>query len=311
MGADISVILPARNEGSRIGPTIRSIARARSAQTRVEFVVVDDASSDGCTASLLSAIPKLLEEPRIDIRICRLDEHSGTYQTRNAGAELASADVLFMSDAHVRFSAGWDTVVLRHLREDRIVCGVTVDEQKNTRGYGCKLMVPFMGASWNEEPAEPVFPIQIAPCHATALTRELFERLGGYDSGMLYYGGGEPEFSVRAWLHGAEVVLVKELEVRHHFRGAEELDQFLDEVRPFSLRNRIRFGLLYLSELGCLQLLAYYAKEYPEFIQEALTRTDESDVWERRAQLEQSRRYPFDWFVQRFGLRNEAGGEVI
>jgi len=311
MGADISVILPARNEGARIGQTIRSIARARSKQTRVEFIVIDDASTDGSSASLLSAVPKLLEEPRIDIRMCRLDEHSGTYRSRNMGAELASSDVLFMTDAHVRFSPGWDDVVLSNLQSDRIVCGVSVDERANTRGYGCRLLVPFMGATWNDEPPGRTAPVQIAPCHATALSRDLFGRLGGYDSEMQYYGGGEPEFSVRAWLHGAEIVLVKDLEVRHHFRTDEERDRFLDEVRPFSVRNRMRFGLLYLSEPGCMQMLAYYAREYPELIQDALSDTDKSDVWERRADLEQSCQYPFDWFVRRFDLRNEDGAEVI
>jgi len=219
--------------------------------------------------------------------------------------------VLFMSDAHVRFSPRWDEVVLSHVEPGRIVAGVTVDDRANTRGYGCRLTVPFMGASWNEEPSAPVAPVQIAPCHATALTKELFMRLGGYDTEMLYYGGGEPEFSIRAWLHGAEILLVKELEVRHHFREADELDRFLDEVRPFSVRNRIRFGLLYLSENGCNQLIDYYASEYPELIEDVLNDTNETDVWERRAQLEQSCQYSFDWFARRFDLRTETGEQVM
>ena len=99
MRPDISVLIPARNERSRIAPTIQAIARARSTDARVEFVIVDDASTDGCIANLVSAVPRLLEEPKIDIRVCRLDQHSGNYRARNQAAALASADILFITDA--------------------------------------------------------------------------------------------------------------------------------------------------------------------------------------------------------------------
>ena len=60
---DISVVIPAHNERSRIASTIHSIARARTSGARVELVVVDDASTDGTVANLVSALPRLLDEP--------------------------------------------------------------------------------------------------------------------------------------------------------------------------------------------------------------------------------------------------------
>lgn len=310
MQPDISVLIPARNERSRLAPTIEAIAGARTTDARVEFVVVNDASTDGCIESLVAAAPRLLEHPKIDIRVSRLDSHSGIYRARNEAARLATADVLFMTDGHVRFSHGWDECVLRNVREDRVIAGTTSQDGTSFRGYGCSLLVPFMGTSWNTSAEAAPFAVHVAACHATVLPRQLFERLGGYDEGMVIYGAGEPEFSVRAWLNGAEVIAVPQLEVQHRFKPKDEFSQFMSSVRPHWVHNCLRFGLLYLSELGCLQLLRHYARLSPYFQQAALA-VARSDVWLRRRNLEQLRVRSFDWFVETFQLRNQVGGPII
>jgi len=308
---DFSVLIPARNEGGRIALSIQSAARARSTGARVEFIVVDDASSDGCIDRLTEVAPLLLEEPRIDIRVCRLEQHSGNYHARNTAAALASADILFITDAHVRFSQGWDEKILQHIRADRILAGTITQEGSSWKGYGCSLMVPLMGTSWQRAPLEGIHEVPISVCAATALPKALFESLGGYDEGMIHYGGGEPEFSVRAWLHGARIYSVPDLEVQHEFKPRQELGRFLESIRPRWVHNLLRFGLLYLSELGCTQLLRFHALKFPHAFAQALSMVDESDVWERRRQLEDSRKHSFEWFVNAFALRNQIGGEIL
>lgn len=307
----ISVLIPALNEGARIAPTIQAVARARSTTARLEFVVVDDASTDDTVATLLAEVPELLDEPDIDIKLCCLDEHSGTYRARNWAAQHAEFDILVTTDAHVRFAEGWDQLVLEHLRSDRIIAATIVDETTLAAAYGCSLVVPFMGTQWNLTPVETIAPVQIAPCTACAFTRELFMRLGGYDPGMLVYGAGEPEFSVRAWLAGAEVCVLPDLRVEHRFKPQGELAEFLSAIRPFWVHNCIRFGLLYLSELGCMQMLRFYALAFPNVYEGALSMVAESDVWERRALLECERRYPFEWFIDRFDLKDQMGGAIL
>jgi GT2 family glycosyltransferase len=308
---EVSVVLPARDEGAMLAPTLLSIARARANARHIEFIVVDDASSDGCIANLIAAMPELLEEPNIDIRVLRQDERAGVYRSRNAGAAVASAEILFMTDAHVRFSSGWDDMVMEHSRPDRVLSGTTTEDGTEFHGYGCELLVPFMGARWSEQPSAELAAVQVAPCHATAVSRRLFEELGGYDAGMLYYGAGEPEFSLRAWLHGAEICLLRDLDIQHHFRAEDELTEFLAEMRPYTVHNRLRFGLLYLSEVGCMQLLSYYSRAFPAHFQGAMRAIGASDIWERREFLERRREREFDWFVRKFELRNQIGGEII
>lgn len=308
---DISVLIPARNERGKIATTIRSIARARTTEARVEFVVVDDSSTDDTVGSLMAAMPQLLDEPRIDVRLCTLEERVGTYRCRNHAAKFASADLLFITDAHVAFSEGWDEELLRHAAPDRIVAGTVTHQAQAFRGYGCRLLVPLMRTSWNLEPASPDAAVEVAVCTATALPKRLFQQIGGYDPGMLLYGGGEAEFSVRAWLSGAQVCCLPTLEVEHEFKPREVFRAFMAKMRPFWVHNCIRFGLLYLSELGCLQLLRYYARAFPAYFQQAMSLIDESDLWVRRAALEKTQQHPFEWFVERFGIKNQVGGEII
>ncbi|HWE50183.1 MAG TPA: glycosyltransferase [Bryobacteraceae bacterium] len=308
---DISVVIPARNEGARVGPTIQSIARTRTTNARLEFVIVDDASTDDTIANLVAAVPDLLKEPRIDIQVQRLEEQEGIYRARNHAAHLATAEILFGTDAHVRFSDGWDEIALQHTGPNRILSGTTVQQGSPFRGYGCDLLIPFMGTSWNNGPVDGVAHVPVAPCHATVMTRELFNRLGGYDSGMILYGAGEPELSVRAWLHGADVMVVGDLLVEHEFKPKGVLDDFINEVRPFWVHNCIRFGCLYLSELGCMQMMRYYSLQYPEQFPEAMRRVNESDVWQRRTFLEGQQQRSFQWLVDYFGMKDQAGGEIL
>ncbi len=117
---------------------VQSIARSRTTEARVEFVIVDDASTDNCIAELVSVVPQLLDEPDIDIRVCRFDQHSGVFCARNQAASLASADILFITDAHVQFNRGWDALVLENVRPNRILAGTTSQSGTGFRGHGCQ-----------------------------------------------------------------------------------------------------------------------------------------------------------------------------
>jgi hypothetical protein len=99
--------------------------------------------------------------------------------------------------------------------------------------------------------------------------------------------------------------------VEHRFKPQDELSNFLAAIRPFWVHNCIRFGLLYLSELSCMQLLRFYALTFPNVYPRALEMVEQSDVWQRRAFLEARRERPFEWFVRRFALRDQIGGEIF
>jgi glycosyltransferase involved in cell wall biosynthesis len=311
MRPDISVVIPARNEGARLAATIDSIASTRTTRAKVEVVIADDDSDDDTESHLRAAWSDLSRHERLYVHVSRLDERTGVPRARNHAAALATADILFITDAHVRFPVGWDDLVYRHVRPRRIVAGAVTEDNTAFVGYGCRLVVPFMGTYWNKEPVTRPQEVQVATCPATVLPRELFDEFGGYDDGIEMYGSAEPELSVRAWLSGAEIILVPQLRVAHRFKPPRERAAFIRDMRPYMVRNGLRFGLLYADEAGALQLLRYYALKFPNFFPDALRAVHEGDIWTRREQLRTRLPRDFSWFVDHFDLKDQAGGEII
>jgi len=305
----LSVVIPARNERDRLAGTIGSFIRGRTTRVPLEFVIVDDASDDGCCTRLADDLPGL-DAPAVSIRVIRLDERAGVPRARNVGGFAARGDVLFITDAHVTVSPGWDDVALSHLLENRILAASIADPGSQFRAYGCTLVVPFMGTHWVRQPVECQADMQVAACPGTVLYASLFRSLGGYDHGMRLYSAAEPEFSVRAWLAGAEIIAVPELVVQHRFKAPDERREFLDGLRPSMIHNSLRFGLLYLSEQAVLQMVRYFALKFPGQVQEAIGMLVGTDAWQRRAELQQQLRHDFSWFIERFALTDSAGHKI-
>ena len=299
----VTVVIPARNEGARVAATVATLASRAVDASRLDVVVVDDASEPGSEA--VAAVAGL------DVTIVRSADRLGVPRARNLGVARARGDVLFMTDAHVEVSRGWDEVILEHAAAKTILVGTVVDPTSTFRAYGCDLVVPFMGTRWRRERLERGAVIQIAPCPATVLPRILFEELGGYDAGMRLYSAAEPEFSVRAWLAGAQIIALPELEVSHRFKLRDEVNEFIEELRPAMVHNSLRFGFLYLSERAVLQMLRYYAIAQPDHFAMAAAMVETSDVWMRRHDLHRTLARDFDWFVDRFALRDQEGGEIL
>src|SRR5258708_5717503 len=224
----VSVIIPVRNEGQRIQAAVVSIVEGRSCRFPLQIVLVDDNSSDGSCLSL----PRLYSwsHDRVRIDLIQLPRWSGVAYARNVGAFSALADILFITDANVLFPTCWDAPIREHIRPNRVLCATIADSDSSFRGYGCTLHFPSMAASWLRNPAVYGGYLPVSPCSATIIPADLFRRVGGYDTGMPVYGAAEPEFSVRLWLSGAEIVAVSDLVLQHRFRPASERRPFLEAI---------------------------------------------------------------------------------
>lgn len=299
----ISVVIPARNEGPHVNDTIRSLAESRADLTqRVEFVVVDDAS----TTSLRVDI----EAPGVEVRVVRSEERLGVPRARNVGAAAATGDVLVITDAHVRFSAGWDSVAAVCVDSPLVLAATIADPTSQFRGHGCSLVVPFMGTRWNKQPHNPGDAVHIPSCAGTLVSHSVFDSIGGYDDGMVLYGGAEPEFGLRAWLRGHAVVSVPDLLVWHRFKTQAEINSFLDGLRPSMTHNCLRFGTLYLPDHLLWQMMRYHANLHEDAFPEAIARLEASDVWDRRDQLRRELPRDFTWFAETFGLLDQIGRDI-
>ncbi|MFF4155907.1 glycosyltransferase family 2 protein [Streptomyces sp. NPDC001678] len=300
----ISVVLPARDEGDRVGATIASALDAAAGPAGVEFVVVDDCSAPEKRPEVGDAAA------RRRTTVIRSARHLGVGAARNLAARHARGRVLFVTDAHTRFSAGWDRAATRLLAPGRILSVTIADSTSDWRGHGCRLVVPYMGTRWNTTPPGPAPHVHVASSAGTVVERALFDRLGGYDEGMVHYGGFEPEFSVRAWRAGAEIVHTTDIEITHRFKPREEVTSFVGTARTSIVHNCLRFGTAHLPESMILQMVRLHALEFPEHIRAALALLEERGAWRRREELAATLPHDFAWFVRRFDLLDQIGRPV-
>jgi len=301
----ISVVIPVRNEGERLNAAVSSIVAGRSSLFPLEIILVDDASSDCCCDGLAEAWTSPYHA--VHLQIVRLPSWSGIPYARNAGAAAASAPILFITDANVLFPPNWNVPIRQHSNPNRVLCATIADMDSSFRGYGCTLLLPSMGVNWIPDPRLYGGHVPISPCSGTIITADLFRRAGGYDTAMPIYGAAEPEFSVRLWLCGAEIVSLPGLVLRHKFRPAAERQPFLDAIGKVSLRNYLRFGMLYLDQQRIDQMLDYYSGHSPSYVDEALQSLSSGEVWQRRRILEERLPRRFSSFVDRFGIRDADG----
>jgi glycosyltransferase involved in cell wall biosynthesis len=295
----ISVIIPARNEGDKLVQMTQSVVHGRSRPFPIELVVVDDASSDGACERLPAAIAGA---PEVKLLLRRLDRWSGIPCARNRGAEAASNPIYVITDGNTLFPRGWDLPIWRHFSRNRALAVTIVDVASPFRGHGCRLMLPSMGAGWIATTAAHGTYVPVAACTGTVIDRALFHHLGGYDETMPLYGAAEPEFSVRLWLSGYEIINVPELQIYHRFRPREEHTAFCTSIGHVLLHNYLRFAAYYLPEHLLSRTYAYYAHGYPYQIDSCLRYLAASDAWVRRAQLKKDLPFDFDWFARKFAL---------
>jgi glycosyltransferase involved in cell wall biosynthesis len=268
----------------------------------MEFVIVDDASGDGCCDRL----EELLDEASSNARVIvvRLDRWSGIPMARNIGAREARAPILFITDSNVQACRHWDIPVFRELRSQprRALCATIADKGSSWRGYGCSLDLSSMTIRWLCGPGAVGRFVAVTPCTGTVLHADLFRQLGGYDTAMPIYGAAEPEFSVRLWLYGGDILHCPDLVLTHRFRPSGERQPFLDRIASVQVQNYLRFGLLYLDDPGIRRMLDYWEKNAPQLPVRQLHETAADNARSRRQHLLLNLPHSFRWYTERFRL---------
>lgn len=201
--ADIAVVVPARNAAGTLGATLVALAGQTVA---CEVVVVDDGSTDG-TVSVARAAGATV------VAGCRGLVHPGVHQppavgpgaARNAGARATSAPVVAFTDADCVPEPGWAAAGLDALRAADLVQGrVEPDPDAPRHPFDRTLSVP---AAYGLFESANLF-----------VTRELFDRLGGFGDGIAAPGKHLAEDVYLGWAArraGARVAFAPDALVHH------------------------------------------------------------------------------------------------
>ena len=188
-----------------------------------EFILVDDASTDGMAARGA--------ESR-DVQLISLDKKNGPAFARNVGAAQARGDILFFTDADVVLEPQVLSIAARIMRQDERVAAV----------FG----------SYDDNPGHPAYLSQYRNLlhhwvHQTSLAdafsfwsgcgavrKNVFDELGGFSTGYTAPSIEDIEFGVRTRRAGHAIRLEKSMQCKHfkhwQFGSMLKTDLFLRAI---------------------------------------------------------------------------------
>jgi len=242
---EVSVIVPARDATATLQSTLDALAGQSLAPDRFEVIVVDDASIDGTAALAREAGARVLSA-----------SGKGPAAARNAGARVASGEILAFTDADCAPAAGWLEAALEALREADLVQGAVRPPPGAAPG-------PFDRTLWVQ--AEH----GLYESANLFVRREVFDRLGGFESWLRPRRGIElGEDTLLGWsAHraGARVAFAPEAVVHHavHPRSAADYVAERARLRYFpalvaripELRDQFAYRRFFLSAAFDLALV--------------------------------------------------------
>lgn len=121
----LSVIVPCYDVAAYVAQTLRSLQR--NARPDIEFVLVDDASTDGTLAVLEREVERLPGG-----RVLALPENRGLAGARNAGIEAARGEFLTFLDGDDFVAAGYYPQLLAVI--ERLGCAMVRTDHVQVRG---------------------------------------------------------------------------------------------------------------------------------------------------------------------------------
>lgn len=283
----VSVVVVCLNEGPQLQQTVESFRATSPPGTQI--VVVDDGSSDGST--------DFLAHGDADVRLVRTSRR-GVPLARNHGARLASGDVLVFADAHVIGPSLWCQPILDALADPGVGATAPAVYDLNTpdaKGFGFQLSIPTLDPTWLGQRSTTPYAVPTLPGCCLAIRREVFDAVGGFDEGMIHWGMGDSELSVRLWLLGYELRLVPQVEFGHLFRGVLPYPV----TRGSVIHNKLRLAFVHFDR-SRIEAVVDALRVDGDFTC-GLALLAEGDVTRRRDEVRRRRVRDDNWFFERFG----------
>lgn len=268
---DITVIIPFKNEGYEIEKTVASVRG--TAPKNVPIILINDGSEDGYDYKWIA--------DTFNCVYIENKESIGVAQSRDLGVEKSETPYFMLLDGHMRFyQTDWYDKIIEYLTEHptSILSSETTvisknknDEYSNEDGEshysGAGAYVNMEEEGWQftgkwthvklpgyeDKELLPTSCIMGA-CYCS--TKTWWTYIGGL-YGLILWGQDEPLISIKSWLAGGDVFLMKNIRAGHVYR----------EKAPYNFpANKIYSNSIWLNHLFGENNIELYDKQLKDRI---------------------------------------------
>jgi glycosyltransferase involved in cell wall biosynthesis len=191
----VAIVVPTYNEERNIARLLSSISSQQGCSYSV--VVVDQGSSDRTTQIARAFGCTVLDVPRSPF-------YSPPARSRNLGARSSAGTILLHLDADMELGSSSVLSKLESVIDTRHQAAILLEQDVASSFWSkCKALERFCYRGTEMEGAR-------------AATRELFEKVGGYDEDI---SSGEDFVITRFYQRHTHIVRHEDLVVRHHIRN--------------------------------------------------------------------------------------------
>ncbi|MCM3568574.1 glycosyltransferase family 2 protein [Neobacillus mesonae] len=285
----VSIIFPVKNEGNNVKLTLNSLFSIKT-NYPIEVIVVNDNSVDGCCDFLSSYnkedIVKLVHTNGI-----------GAANARNLGAKTATADFLIFCDAHLEFEDWWVDNLLEPLfsgKTDAVCAAIAAKDDPKAIGYG-QTLTATLRTKWNPKRLN-LFETAILPGGCFAISKAVFEDVGGFETGFKTWGYEDVELSIKLWLFGYRCHVQPKVRVIHLFRQSHPYKVTFDDVNYNFLR--MAYSHFNTTRIRKCKELIFNEKQREQIEAQVL----KDGVTRQRKVYFQKRKYDDNWYFKKFNI---------
>ena len=285
----ISIILPAKNEGKNIKTTLQSLFSVQSGYP-LEVIIIDDGSDDHSIAEISTYIQKK------NVKLYQTNG-VGPSRARNLGAFHASGSYFIFCDAHLLFENWWIDKLIQPLINDDtdVVAPAIADIQDPNRiGYG-QTLDGYLRVVWNKKQPR-LFYSPIIPGGCFAVSKKVFNEVGGFETGFRKWGHEDVELSIKLWLFGFRCSVLPNVTVQHLFRSKHPYI-----VRTYDVQyNQLRMAHLHFND-SRIKKIKHFIRDSKQLkhIDEQLLK---EGIQEQREEYIEKRMHDDDWYFNKFRI---------
>lgn len=298
--AKLSIIITALNEQEELTPTLESIKA--TAGDKPEIIVVDDFSTIPVTAN------------GSNIKIVRNQVRQGVGPSRHIGAEAATGDYILLTDAHMRFDDGWYEAAMERIvgREKTMHCGACLGLDKNCmdikkpRGVytGATMLIHdkktneiFEGKWIPDKKDQDDYELGCVMGASYFLPRKFFFDIGGLKA-LKMWGSDEPYLSMKTWMAGGEIRMMKSCRIGHKFRDVAPYSTWV----PNLLYNKIRSIMTLFDEVTAAFLISKFPQNGDLVAALKMIAQDNFIIEEERKYYKLIFEHDARWFCEKFNI---------